>query len=87
MGTHIDYSMRYPKEFKKFSPEDEQGLNTINLSQKIRAEYDNAVLYNDFVVNEIIKRFETRNAIIIYIFRSRAGSLRHYKFYGTQWSS
>ena len=38
----------------------------INLSQRqmqVRAEYDNAVLYNDFVVNEIIKRFEDKNAI------------------------
>ncbi|MBR3051472.1 MAG: sulfatase-like hydrolase/transferase, partial [Selenomonadaceae bacterium] len=31
------------------------------------AEYDNAVLYNDFIVDEIIRRFENKNAVLIYI--------------------
>ena len=71
MGTHVNYAARYPKNFEIFTPEDEQGLSKIeNLSyieRKIRASYDNAILYNDFVVDEIIKRFENKNAVIIFI--------------------
>ena len=31
------------------------------------AAYDNAVLYNDYIVAEIIKRFEDEDAIVIYM--------------------
>ncbi|MGI0440399.1 sulfatase-like hydrolase/transferase [Helicobacter himalayensis] len=33
----------------------------------LKAQYLNAVLYNDFVVSEIIKRFEEKEAIIFYL--------------------
>ena len=33
----------------------------------IRSEYDNAVLYNDYIVDELIRRLENKNAIVIYI--------------------
>ena len=68
MGTHMSYHYRYPSDFSKFSFSDEDGFDGITDAQKkIRAEYDNAILYNDFIVNEIIKRFENKNAIVIYI--------------------
>lgn len=68
MGTHSKYAMRYPENFKKFVAQDEGGFSKIDLAQKdIRAHYDNAVLYNDFFINEVIKRFENKNAIVIYI--------------------
>lgn len=71
MGTHVEYSKRYPAEFAKFSAQDEEGLSKLagisEQQNKIRSEYDNAVLYNDFVVDGIIKRFENKNAIVIYI--------------------
>ena len=70
MGTHSRYDFRYPygSEFEKFSYKDEDGFKGISDSQRgIRAQYDNAVLYNDFVVDEIIKRFENKNAIVIYV--------------------
>ena len=67
MGTHMSYRCRYPAEFDRFQYYDEGGFDGINDAQrKIRAEYDNAVLYNDFIVDEIIKRFEAKNAIVIY---------------------
>ena len=68
MGTHMSYHYRYPENFSKFTFADEGGFDGIDNSQKaVRAEYDNAVLYNDFVVNEIIRRFEAENAIVIYV--------------------
>ena len=43
------------------------GKNLTDSEKQVIAEYDNAVLYNDFIIDEIIKRFEDKNAIIIYI--------------------
>lgn len=65
MGTHFNYRSRYPEEYNHFSIEDESADD--DEIKKIRAEYDNAVLYDDFIVNEIIKRFEDKNTIIIFI--------------------
>ena len=64
-ATHGTYRERYPAEFSKFTPDDED-KPTLE-GKKITAEYDNAVLYNDFIINEIIRRFEDKNAVIIYI--------------------
>ena len=68
LGSHYHCYKRYPKEFAKFTAKDEKNsYTTLTESQKQnRAEYDNSILYNDYVVNEIIKRFENENAIIIY---------------------
>ncbi|MBQ3448734.1 MAG: phosphoethanolamine transferase [Synergistaceae bacterium] len=69
LGTHFHYHKRYPENFSVFSYEQEHTkLKVISDSNKeIRARYDNAVLYNDYVVNEIIRRFENKNAVVIYI--------------------
>ena len=42
----------------------EFGSNDMVKSEK--ADYDNVVLYNDSVINEIINRFENKNAIVIF---------------------
>ena len=69
IGTHFHYHKRYTEPFKKFSADDEfrnNGFDSIS-QRAMRADYDNAILYNDFVINEIIKRFEDKNAILFYI--------------------
>ncbi|WP_294157847.1 phosphoethanolamine transferase [uncultured Selenomonas sp.] len=67
MGTHGGYADRYPPAFEKFHASDETVGNAGGDAKKIRAEYDNAVLYNDFIVDEIIRRFEDKDAIVIYV--------------------
>lgn len=64
-GTHGIYKERYPAEFEKFSAADEDKPE--ESWRQVTAKYDNAVLYNDFIVNEIIRRFENKNAVLIYI--------------------
>ena len=64
-GTHGEYKERYPAEFEKFSAADEDKPE--ESWRRGTAEYDNAVLYNDFIVDEIIRRFEDKNAVLIYI--------------------
>lgn len=64
-GTHEAFKERYPAEFEKFSALDEDKPE--ESWRQITAEYDNAILYNDFIVDEIIRRFEDKNAMLIYI--------------------
>lgn len=66
MGAHFNYADRYPENFALFSGEDETGMTSGNHKDQ-RAAYDNAVLYDDYVVDEIIKRVEDKNAIVIFI--------------------
>ena len=65
MGTHSIYSERYPDNFQVFNADEEPAKD--EKQREVQAEYDNAILYNDFIVNEIIKRFEAKDSIIIYI--------------------
>ena len=65
LGTHLDYRARYPAEFDIFKAEDEPAEE--KFQREFQAAYDNAVLYNDFVVEEIIKRFEDKDALVIYV--------------------
>lgn len=67
IGMHAEFSKRYPPEFAKFDAEDyiRKDLNTKEI-QTI-AEYDNAILYNDFVVDSIVHCFKEREAIIIHV--------------------
>lgn len=58
-GAHQLYRERYPADFAKF-----HGSNNV---EEIIAEYDNAILYNDYIINEILKRFEDKNAIVFYV--------------------
>ena len=61
MGTHAIYSNRYPQEFNLFqSPNPTQKEATINA-------YDNAVLYNDHIISELIntlKKFSKTSSML-----------------------
>lgn len=68
MGQHVDYRARFPmKTRRKFTPADYNRTDLSLQRQQINADYDNAVLYNDSVVDQIIRRFENENAIVIYV--------------------
>ncbi|WP_188405659.1 sulfatase-like hydrolase/transferase [Psychroflexus salis] len=61
LGTHLQYKDRYPSRFEKFNNE-APNLKYVHAEaiQK-RNEYDNAVLYNDFLIDEVIKQVEQEN--------------------------
>lgn len=64
MGCHADYQMRYPESYNYFKPSDYQKLPANQ--RKIISEYDNAVLYNDYILSEIYKRYKATDAVIVY---------------------
>lgn len=69
MGQHTMPDKRYPNdsEFNVFT-KDSVKRNDIDGRRKSQiAHYDNATLYNDWVVNGVIQRFNDRNAVILYL--------------------
>jgi len=69
LGQHVNYKDRYPASQAHFWASDyEQRRPELSLRQrKILSQYDNAVLYNDSIVDQIVKRFKNENAIVIYM--------------------
>jgi len=53
LGTHTQYKNRYPENFNQFKDTPSTPFGTQQAFDAIN-QYDNAVLYNDFVISEII---------------------------------
>ena len=59
IGTHLGFVNRFPKKWGKFSGEKAQDrLNAHDTRQY--NNYDNAILYNDYVVSELIKKLSKK---------------------------
>ena len=68
MGSHSAFNMRYPESFEVFDNEDYNITHSAlsNEYKQLLAEYDNSILYNDYVVNELLQRFVNEDAIVFY---------------------
>lgn len=67
-GMHFDFSQRYPERFAKFKVGDyNRYYNLTEEQKKTIADYDNAILYNDYLINQILERCKNRDAIAIFI--------------------
>ena len=64
MGCHGEYEMRYPSTFDRFK-ESEYANRPEHQRYKF-ATYDNAVLYNDYIVSTIMDMVGDREAVVIY---------------------
>jgi len=58
LGTHFSYQYRYPENFSHFTGEPPTRVDLSSGDKGTYNEYDNAVLYNDFVVSSLIQRFK-----------------------------
>ncbi len=69
MGQHVSYKNRYRKEQAHFwaSSYEDKRPDLDNWQRKTLSHYDNATLYNDSIVAQIVKRFSKENAIVIYM--------------------
>lgn len=69
IGQHVGYRQRCPNDRRHFKADDyeEHRPELSNEQRRVLADYDNAVLYNDSIVHEIVKRFEDKNAVVIYM--------------------
>lgn len=68
IGQHFEYNRRFPAAFAKFKPSDETSMyDDDEYTKEIRADYDNALYYNDYVVDSIFNCFKDKDAVCIYI--------------------
>lgn len=68
-GQHTNYHDRFPPK-RKYFKESDYKKEWPEMSKRCRmllADYDNATLYNDSIMSEVIKRFENEDAIIVYM--------------------
>ena len=71
IGQHVSYNTRYPKDRAKWHADDYKELRPDiagdHSRRRMIAAYDNACLYNDSIVTQIVKRFEDKDAIVVYM--------------------
>ena len=69
MGQHVNYKQRYRHDQGRFwaSSYEEKRPELTNAQRKMLSHYDNATLYNDSIVAQIVKRFQKEEAIVIYV--------------------
>lgn len=69
MGQHVNYKQRYAKEQRRFNADDYADFRSdLNVKERsMLAHYDNATLYNDSVLDQVLRRFEKEDAIVIYV--------------------
>ena len=76
MGSHAGYSYRYPDNFNRFNYDSvkSNGRDFLNVKKKqIISEYDNSILFQDYVLYELIKRIESVGASAYILFVSDHG--------------
>lgn len=66
MGQHTTYGYRYPREFKRYHAKDYSWPELSHKHKMILADYDNATFYNDYVIDELLKRFEDEDIIVVH---------------------
>ncbi|EJM65504.1 phosphoethanolamine transferase CptA [Pseudomonas sp. GM55] len=69
LGTHMSYQYRYPSTFDKFQNRDGVPAGIRDDQLPTYNSYDNAVLYNDFVVSSLIKDYARTdpNGFLLYL--------------------
>ena len=66
MGQHYTYTQRYPQKWNKFQAKEYDKDRWNERQRTLIAQYDNATLYNDFVITSLINKFKDTNSILIY---------------------
>ena len=76
-GSHVEYKNRYPERFNHFTARDEKDTFHYEwLDDKMaqrRAEYDNSILYTDYVLDNVIRAVTTTSTPAIMIYFSDHG--------------
>jgi len=69
LGTHMSYQYRYPSTFDKFKDRNGVPAGVRDDQLPTYNSYDNAVLYNDFVVSSLIKDYAKSdpNGFLVYL--------------------
>ena len=64
MGSHYSFEDRYPGSYQKYNSADYG--NIAEHQREVVANYDNSILYNDYVVSQIMSDFSNEESIVFY---------------------
>jgi heptose-I-phosphate ethanolaminephosphotransferase len=77
MGNHYKYNMRYPASFNHFDYKKDGDLADLDFrddeAKKIIDEYDNSILYGDFIYDSILKELKALDVSSWFLFFSDHG--------------
>lgn len=66
-GSHIAYNNRFPKSFAVYKPTCKfRADNCANSNIALQNDYDNTVLYSDYVLSKLINSLKDQNTLLIY---------------------
>jgi glucan phosphoethanolaminetransferase (alkaline phosphatase superfamily) len=67
LGSHWNYSQRYPRQFDRFQPSlfgvDKPAYTDLKLKAEINNSYDNAILYTDWLLAQVIAQLKAAPAM------------------------
>lgn len=65
IGSHWRYLLRYPESFTKFKPVSDRNRSMVGYPPKdvVINEYDNSILFTDFIINEIINTVKATSTL------------------------
>lgn len=66
LGQHYDYADQFPDSWVRYEAKDYDRSDLSENKVQLIADYDNATIYNDFVVNSIIDHFKEDKAVVMY---------------------
>ena len=66
LGQHYDYADQFPDSWARYDAKDYDRADLPENKVQLIADYDNATIYNDFVVNSIIDHFKEDKAVVMY---------------------
>lgn len=69
LGQHVNYRQRYPDNQRHIwvSSYDDIRPDLNGKQKRTLSDYDNATLYNDSVVDQIVRLYRNRDAIVVYM--------------------
>ena len=67
VGQHFDYSKRYPHTEAKFHINDYADRHLSDEEKEIVMHYDNAIYYNDIVLDSLLSLNEQSDAVVLFI--------------------
>ncbi|MGV3279097.1 phosphoethanolamine transferase [Rickettsiales bacterium LUAb2] len=66
-GSHFFYKLRYPEKFNKFQAICNKKDSSARCQAKItEAQYDNSLLYTDWLLSQVIQKLKDKNSILFY---------------------
>lgn len=68
INMHADFSQRFPARFRLFGADDYGYRKDLSADDRqILADYDNAVRYNDYVTDRILRLFDNTETVVVFL--------------------